>query len=225
MKRYIPRVGITLLALAFVAAAAQQAAALNFTFSNTASITINDNAPATPYPATVTVSGVSGPITDLNVVVTGLSHTFPTDVGILLVGPGGQTVVLMNNTGGLNTISNVNLTFDDEAATAVPNPIFGSLASGSYRPTNLAPAESFAGPAPAGPYGTTLSVFDTRSANGLWRLFVQDFSAGDFGSISGGFGLQITTVPEPSSVVLFALGLIAVVIVSMGSKTYLVRPD
>ena len=99
MKRYIPRLGI--MVLAFVAAAGEQATALNFTFSNTAPITINDNAPATPYPATVTVSGVSSPIADLNVVVTGLSHTFPTDIGILLVGPGGQTVVLMNNTGGL----------------------------------------------------------------------------------------------------------------------------
>ena len=187
---------------------AGQSLAVSFTFSNNAPITINDNAPATPYPATVTVSGVTARIADLNVIVTGLSHTFPTDVGILLIGPTGQTVVLMNNTGGINSISNVNLIFDDQAATQVPNPIFGSLASGTYKPTNLAPNEPFAAPAPGIPYGTSLSAFDGTLANGVWRLFVEDFSAGDSGSISGGFGLQIT-VPEPPPFLLFFIGIIA----------------
>ncbi|HEY7167727.1 MAG TPA: PEP-CTERM sorting domain-containing protein [Candidatus Binatia bacterium] len=213
MKTYVHGLSITLLAIAAVLGGRDKAAAVTFTFSNTGPITINDNAAATPYPATVTVSGFTAPIADLNVVVNGLSHTFPTDVGILLVGPGNQTVVLMNNTGGINTITNVNLTFDDEAATPVPDPISGSLASGTYRPTNLAPAQNFLSPAPAGPYGSSLSVFDRTSANGVWRLFVEDFSAGDIGSISGGFGLQIT-VPEPSPLILLAVGLLGVVLMS-----------
>jgi hypothetical protein len=44
-------------------------------------------------------------------------------------------------------------------------------------------------------------------------LFVEDFSAGDIGSISGGFGLQIT-VPEPSPLILLAVGLLGVVLMS-----------
>jgi len=206
MKKKLLRCSSILLVLTFVFAVVHHATATTFNFSNSAPITINDNAAATPYPATINISGLNAPIADLNVTVTGVSHTFPNDIGILLVGPAGQTVVLMNNTGGINPIINVNLSFDDEAATGVPNPIFGSLSSGTFRPTNLAPAGNFLSPAPAGPYGTRLSVFDGTSPNGLWRLFVEDFAAGDSGSISAGFSLQVTT-PEPGPLMLLALGL------------------
>jgi subtilisin-like proprotein convertase family protein len=209
MKKNILRLSFLLLTVVLVFALAHIANANTFTFSNTAPITINDNAPATPYPAIINISGFTTRILDLNVAITGLSHTFPTDIGILLVGPGGQTVVLMDNTGGINPISNVNLTFDDEAATGVPNPIFGSLASGTYKPTNNAPTDVFAAPGPGRPYGTTLSVFDNTLPNGAWRLFVEDFSPGDSGSISGGFSLQVTT-PEPSTLLLFGVGLFTI---------------
>jgi subtilisin-like proprotein convertase family protein len=209
MKKYTLGFNSILLGVILVFAIGQEAMAALFTFSNTAPITINDNAPATPYPATVTISGFGASIFDLNVAVNGISHTFPEDIGILLVGPGGQKVVLMNNTGGINPITGVNITFDDQAATTVPNPIFGSLTSGTFKPTNNAPTDVFASPAPGGPYGSLLSVFDNTSANGTWRLFVEDFSPGDSGSISGGFSLQVTT-PEPSALLLFGVGLFTI---------------
>jgi subtilisin-like proprotein convertase family protein len=208
MKRYRLGLSNTLLALAFSFATAQGVGASTFTFSNTAPITINDNASATPYPSTITL-GSFGAL-DVNVIVTGLTHGFPEDIGILLVGPGGQKVVLMNNTGGINPITvPINITFDDQAATSVPNPIFGTLASGTYKPTNLAPAcpgNSFNPPAPACPYGTSLSAFNGNSPAGVWSLYVEDFAAGDSGLINGGWTLLVTT-PEPASLLLFGLGL------------------
>src|ERR1700757_2869208 len=152
MKTHISILKV-LLALFYVGSAARGAEAGSFNFSNNAPITINDFGPATPYPLTVTVSG----ITDLNIVLNGLSHTFPEDIGILLVGPGGQKVVLMNDTGGINPIVNIKLTIDDQASSSIPDPISGSLLSGTYKPTNLSPADTFAPPAlAAGPYSTSL---------------------------------------------------------------------
>ena len=89
MKKH--NLGITaLLVSLFLSIAVQRAQALTFTFTNPNPITINDFGPANPYPLTATVAGLNVPIVDLNVVVNGLSHTFPSDIGILLVGPGGQ---------------------------------------------------------------------------------------------------------------------------------------
>jgi hypothetical protein len=213
MRKYTLGLSNTLLALAFSLATAQGVGATNFTFSNAAPITIVDNASATPYPSTITLGALGA--ADVNVVITGLTHGFPEDIGILLVGPGGQKVVLMNNTGGINPITvPINITFDDQAATNVPNPISGTLASGTYKPTNLAPGcpgNSFNSPAPACPYGTSLSVFNTANPAGVWSLYVEDFAAGDSGLISGGWSLVVRS-PEPSSLPLLGLGLFMVAV-------------
>jgi len=57
------------------------------TFSAGAATTINDDN-TTPYPNTVNVAGV-GVISDISVTLTGLSHTWPSDLDILLVSPTG----------------------------------------------------------------------------------------------------------------------------------------
>src|SRR5205085_12090400 len=66
---------------------------------NFGSTTINDDAAATPYPSTVDVTGYPDPIKSLTVDLTGVQHTFPDDIDILLVGPGGQQVTLMSDAG------------------------------------------------------------------------------------------------------------------------------
>ena len=81
------------------------------TFSNSGTITINDTAAtcvgaeATPYPSTISVSGLSGTITDVNVTLTGFSHTAPSDVALLLVGPQGQNTILMSGNGDTYHVS------------------------------------------------------------------------------------------------------------------------
>lgn len=161
-------------------------------FSNTGAISIAAFGAATPYPSAIAVSGVTDPVSDVNVTITGLMHGYPDDVDILLVGPGGQTVLLMSDTGGGDLSFPVTLTFDDEAAGALPDS--GTLSTGSFRPTNYgASADTFSSPAPSGPYGSTLDVFDALDPNGQWQLYVYDDAGGDSGSISGGWSLTFTT--------------------------------
>ena len=162
-------------------------------FGNSALINIpTGSATATPYPSTVNVSGLSGTVTKVTATLNGLSHAFADDVDILLVGPGGQTIILMADAGGGAKPSNVTLTFDDDAALALPD---GSpLPSGTYRPGNYAGSDTFPAPAPGPPYGSALSVFNGTSPNGAWKLYVtDDFSSLDGGSISGGWSLTIQT--------------------------------
>jgi subtilisin-like proprotein convertase family protein len=208
MQRFIPRgLALALVAvLASLVAAAQAAAA---TFSNPAPIMINDSdtppTPATPYPSQIMVSGL-GTITDVNVTLTGFNHTFPDDVDVLLVGPGGQSVILMSDAGQSDDAVDLTFTFDDEAAALLSEG--GALASGSYQPSNFSESpgtfcndpgqgtDTYAAPAPAGPYGSTLAAFDGANANGTWSLYVVDDCEFQVGSISGGWSLDITG-PDP----------------------------
>jgi subtilisin-like proprotein convertase family protein len=167
------------------------------TYSNTTSITIPDSGAAPPYPSTITVPDVfQSPAGNLRqtssalkvtVTLTNMNHTFPNDLDILLVGPNGDTVILMSDVGGGTDLSNVTLTFDDGAATGLGSVI----TSGTYKPTNSGTGDTFAAPAPPGTYGTTLSVFRGQDPAGPWSLYVVDDAAGDLGSIAGGWSLTI----------------------------------
>jgi subtilisin-like proprotein convertase family protein len=166
-------------------------------FSNTASIAIpatGTSGIANPYPSPISVSGLSGTITDVNVTLTGYSHSFPNDVDVLLAGPGNQTVVLMADTcGGSPGVLSRTFVFDQSATGVLPNTP-ALCTSGIWRPTiGIGGAFNGIGPAPAGPYGTTLNVFNGTSANGTWNLWVFDDAGGDVGSISGGWSLDVVT--------------------------------
>jgi hypothetical protein len=83
---------------------------------NTDAIAIPDSGTSTPYPSTISVSGLS-PVGGLcSVELKGISHTFPGDIDVLLVGPGGQNAVIMSDVGGSTVVSppGVNLTLDEE---------------------------------------------------------------------------------------------------------------
>ncbi|WP_217426514.1 putative Ig domain-containing protein [Candidatus Methylobacter favarea] len=163
------------------------------TFSAPGAITINDNAPAAPYPAIVNVSGMSGTISKMVVTLKGLTHTYPADLDVLLVGPGGQKVMLMSDAGAGADISNATITFDAAAAVAVPQSTV--ITTGSYRPTDyaLGSTDSFPAPGPAAPYPADLAVVNGTSPNGDWKLFVLDDAGADAGQLANGFTLTITT--------------------------------
>lgn len=156
------------------------------TNSNPSSITIVDNASASPYPSSINVAGLVGNITKVRATLTGFTHTYPEDVDVLLVSPGGQSVALMGAVGGGTDVSGASLTFDDAAASQIG----ATVTSGTYKPTGS--IASMPSPAPASPYGSEMAAFNGASPNGTWSLYVVDAAATDSGSISGGWRLEIT---------------------------------
>jgi subtilisin-like proprotein convertase family protein len=166
---------------------------------NGGTITIPVSGNAQPYPSQISVSGLQGVVSKISVRLNNFYHPRPSDVDVLLVGPAGQTVLLLSDVGGTTAIpsaSAVTLTFDDAAtASLAATP----LVTGTYKPTDLAGAtDTFGGTAPAAPYATTLSAFNNSNPNGTWRLFVRDNLAGG-GSTTGSiasWNLIITPRPE-----------------------------
>ena len=181
-------------------------------FTNSASISIPEVGPATPYPSTINVSGLSGTIPttpgSIKVTIHGLSHTFVDDVGIVLVGPTGAAFLIQDGAGS-QAINNVTYTLSDDGATRLP--VSGPWQPGTYKPTDHVPddfpADTFPAPGPGtnyenpGPHlggmATFASVFGGTNPNGNWNLFVADFVNGDGGTISGGWSLEITTGGTP----------------------------
>lgn len=160
-------------------------------FSTTSPITINDNSGATPYPSSITVSGFTGTLDRVRVVLNGVNHAFPPDMGVLLVGPHGQKVVLMDGVGDSSALTNGILAFEDSG----PDLTSSAISSGTYHPTNLR-GSNYPVPAPAGPYDSNLSVFANSDPNGIWRLYVRDATAGNTGSISGGWQLELSSLKQ-----------------------------
>ena len=180
-------------------------------FGNPTALSIPSTGTATPYPSTATVSGLSGLTTKVTVTVAGLSHTWPDDLGLLLVNPTGQSVLLMSAAGGGKDAANLTLTFDDASSNVLPDS--GTLVSGTYRPGHYGTSKAFPAPAPAAAYASSLAGFNGFDPNGVWSLYVVDFASGDSGRIAGGWSLSIDTgsvaisnISNPSSVIIPSVG-------------------
>jgi uncharacterized repeat protein (TIGR01451 family) len=161
------------------------------TFVNREPIFIADGAPAIPYPSVIRVSGVDGLISKVTASLVELTHTFPADLDILLVGPQGQQVLLMSDVGQGDDLDRVTLKFDDAAPSFLS--ATNRIGSGTYKPTNVGANDFFFYPAPAEPYGDALSVFNETDPNGDWLLYVMDDQGSDAGSLAGGWRLTIST--------------------------------
>lgn len=150
--------------------------------------------PNAPYSHQVTVSGEVGLIKNVEVFFNGFSSNTPSGAEALLVGPGGQKVILMRDACGGTAVEGVTFLFRDAAPTTLPNPCAGK--SGIYKPTDSEPTSTMPAPAPAGPYQTSLAAFNGTSGNGTWTLFARDLLVGgDSPSLSGGWILQVDSAP------------------------------
>jgi subtilisin-like proprotein convertase family protein len=146
-------------------------------------VTILDHASGAPYPSTVSVLNMAGVISKVTVRVDGLSHTWPDDIDLALVGPGGQAVMLMSDAGGSGDVNGVSLTFDSSASATLPDST--QISGGVFRPVNYGTGDAFAAPAPGGTYGTTLDAFNGLAPNGTWSLYVVDDEGNDVGTVAG----------------------------------------
>jgi subtilisin-like proprotein convertase family protein len=156
-------------------------------------------APANPYPSSIIAGGLTGTVTNVQVTLKNFSHTFPSDVDVLLVGPGGQKFTVLSDVIGGTDAVNITWTLSDAGATILP--ATGTPVSGTFRPTNIGTGDVFPAPAPAAPYqfpatagsATFGSVFNGTNPNGTWSLYVVDDAGVDIGTIAGGWDLTLTT--------------------------------
>jgi len=162
------------------------------TFFNATPISIPVGGASTPYPSEIIVSGILIDVESVSVTLHNLSHTWPDDIDILLVGPAGETVILMSDVGGGGPgVTNVNLTFEDGA----PNLDGLPPISGTYSPTNLGTSDPFDPPAPIAPYGSTLAPLVAVNPNGTWSLYIMDDVGADAGSIADGWSITFPVSP------------------------------
>lgn len=150
-----------------------------------------NSGPASVYPSGIAVSGVVGSVTKATVSLLNLSHADPADLDILLVAPDGQSVLLMSDAGGNSSINNVNLTFDSTAAMALSDA--AQIISGTFQPSNYGATDTFNSPAPAAPFGASLTEFNGIDPNGTWSLYIMDDGNPKTGTLAGGWRLTLTT--------------------------------
>jgi len=124
--------------------------------------------------STLTVSGLVGPIVDVDVQVD-IAHTWDSDLDVYLISPSGTRVELFTDVGasGDNFTDTI---LDDEAGVGIASGV--APFSGSYRPEGL------------------LSALDGQNPNGTWRLEITDDAGGDTGTLNH-WALRITAAAGP----------------------------
>ena len=159
-------------------------------FCSAGSITIPNKGNATPYPASINVSGLRGRVSEVTATFRGFTHTYDLDVYAQLRSPGGQALMLMNDTGDGDDLDNSNITFKNGAAVWP----FGDKGPGSFTFAPSGGSNKEFDP----PFAGDFSTFAGSDPNGTWNLFVQDQASGDMGQIAGGWCLNITTTQATS---------------------------
>lgn len=177
-----------------------------YTFDNfTAMNTFDDAPPPTPafnYPVPLTVSGLTGQVSEIRVTLYDVYHGRPADLDILVVSPARKSVLVMSDAGGTSAIAAetpIDLTFTDSATRNLPQ---SAINAGVYRPTNYDNSDFFPGndvPFDA-PSDTSLMALAADDPNGTWLIFVVDDTRGSIGGVAGGWGMTfVTGGPGPAA--------------------------
>jgi uncharacterized repeat protein (TIGR01451 family) len=179
-----------------------------------------DEGPASPYPSTLQVSNVTGYVSKVTVTVSNMSHTYPHDIGMLLVGPATNTVLMDQDADFFKDMTGVTVIFDSTSPSVLPSQ--GAFSSGTYAPASYNPTNFFSNTV-ALPYATNLSSFNGLPPNGTWSLYAQDIAPGDAGGVSNGWAVTITTITPVNPTNTLAVSIVAVTNpVTLGSLvTYL----
>ncbi|MDQ3742314.1 MAG: hypothetical protein M3389_15385, partial [Actinomycetota bacterium] len=161
--------------------------------------TAEEFGPTTAVPITASgtsslpVSGLAGPITDVNVLLHDIDHDRGEDIDVVVESPTGQRLVLMSDACGPNPVVDLDLKFDDVATASLP--AAPGCTDGLYDPTDHPPADAWS----AMPFYTSLGDFNGEVANGTWSIEVIDDDTGSAtGAINGGWSLEITTAGTPA---------------------------
>lgn len=190
----------SLLAAALLVASTIAANATTVTFTNSNPIRIpvtGQSGQAFPYPSPIAVSGISGVITDIDIILTTLQHTAAGDLNVRVQSALGTFVTLMSGVGGTNDWNNNTVTFSD-GATALTAASVGT--NGTFAPQSA------------------LSALFSQNINGNWGLFIDDNGNPNRGNLHDGWAIRVTyeeptpppsAVPVPASLPLLAGGLAA----------------
>jgi subtilisin-like proprotein convertase family protein len=134
---------------------------------------------ATPYPWSLFIAQEGRIARRVRVRIEGLSHTYPDDVDILLVGPQLRRVILMSDAGGSTDMVQQWVSFDDDSQLQLPDD--GMIVSDTYFPRNFEEIEVFPG-VPWGIEYPELYGFQGLDIHGMWHLYVVDDAGLDVGS-------------------------------------------
>lgn len=138
------------------------------------------------YPLTMDASADPELLT-LELVLTGLTHSAPWDLDIYLLDPFGNSLLIQNDRGDMNAVSNLTMVFNDTGSTLPADPDT-ALGAGPWRAAG----------------GDFIPTFQFRGTD-AWILVINDDSPGNVGTLES-WSLRGTVVPEPVTLSLLAIG-------------------
>jgi len=189
-----------------------------FKGTNTLNGAIPDNSPS-GLANTMSVTGLAAAISNVTVTLN-ITGGYNGDLYAYLAGPNGGFAVLLNRSGvnsgnafgysdaGFNIILNDSVSAPGIHTYQSSSPVYSSgQLTGTWGSDgeNIDP-QSTPASFNAGTGSSNLGTFSSLDGNGSWTLFLADLSAGNQSTIVS-WSLDITTVPEPSTLALGAFGL------------------